>query len=292
MPSLDDFPEILKRDEPLAPYTWLKVGGPAQYFLAPRSVSELSRVLKVCQEHQIPVHLLGGGSNLIIRDEGVAGAVIQLQGPEFSKVTIEGSTCRAMAGALLSHVISETVRAGLAGFEALAGIPGTIGGAVCGNAGGRHGEIGSLVAEITALDLHGETVSRRGDALMFTYRDGGLADLVLLEATFELQPQGAEEITQRLRQYWITKRASQPLASQSVGCIFKNPRGSSAGELIERAGLKGTRVGGAEVSDQHANFLVTHVGATSADVLRLMDLVQSKVAAQFGVRLEPEVKIW
>lgn len=292
MHSLDEFHEILRRDEPLAPQTWLRVGGPAQYFLTPRSVEELSQVLQVCHSTGVPVRLLGSGSNLLVRDEGVAGAVVQLSAPEFAKIQIDGSNCRIGAGVLLSHVISETVRAGLAGFETLAGIPGTIGGALVGNTGGRHGDIGSLVKSISALDLEGNPVERTVDSLQFGYRISGLEDLVIISAEFELQPQSSEEITDRLRQIWVTKKASQPLASQSVGCIFKNPRGSSAGELIEKAGLKGTRLGGAEVSNRHANFLVTHEGATSDDVLRLMDLVKSKVAAQFGVHLEPEVRIW
>lgn len=292
MASLDDFSEILQRNEPLAPFTWLKVGGPAQYLVTPRRVDELTQVLQVCHEQQVPVRILGSGSNLLVRDEGVPGAVIQLSAPEFGQVQIDGRRCTAGAGALLSHVISETVRAGLAGFENLAGIPGTLGGAVFGNAGGRHGDIGGYVVSLNAVDMQGQPVTRSGDELLFGYRSSGLDDLVLIDITFELQPQASEEITERLRQIWITKKASQPLASQSVGCIFKNPRGSSAGELIEKAGLKGTRVGGAEVSDRHANFIVTHEGATSADVLRLIDLITSKVNGQFGVHLEPEVRIW
>lgn len=292
MPSLDDFAEILQRDEPLAPLTWLKVGGPAQFFLTPRDASELTQIIIACRDSQTPVRVLGSGSNLLVRDEGVPGAVVQLSAPEFAKVEISESTCTAGAGALLSHVISESVRAGLAGLETLAGIPGTVGGAVVGNVGGRYGDIGSLVTSINAIDLEGNPVTRSGDSLMFSYRKSGLEELIVLSATFELQPQNSEEITERLRQIWITKKASQPLASQSVGCIFKNPRGSSAGELIEKAGLKGTRIGGAEISDRHANFLVTNDGATSDDVLRLMDLVKSKVSAQFGVHLEPEVQIW
>lgn len=268
------------------------MGGPAQFFLSPRDVGELTQVLKICHEGQIPIRILGSGSNLLVRDEGVPGAVVQLSAPEFAAVKINGTTCTAGAGALLSHVISETVREGLAGLETLAGIPGTIGGAVRGNAGGRHGDIGTFVTNVSALDAEGNLVTRSGDALMFGYRSSGLADLVILDATFELQRQTSEEITERLRQIWITKKASQPLASQSVGCIFKNPRGSSAGELIEKAGLKGTRIGAAEVSDRHANFLITHEGATSDDVLRLVDLIRSKVAGQFGVHLEPEVQIW
>uniref|UniRef100_A0A7C2JYW9 UDP-N-acetylenolpyruvoylglucosamine reductase n=1 Tax=Schlesneria paludicola TaxID=360056 RepID=A0A7C2JYW9_9PLAN len=292
MPALDEFSDILRRDEPLAPYTWLKVGGPAQYFLTPRNPDELIRVVRVCADQQIPVRILGGGSNLLVKDEGVSGAVIRLIEPGFSELRIDGAVCHAGAGALLSHVISETVRAGLAGFETLAGIPGTIGGALHGNAGGRHGDIGSLVKSVSFVNLAGEQIVRQGDELTFAYRQSSFDEFIILEAAFQLRVDAPDEITERLRKIWITKKASQPLASQSAGCIFKNPRGLTAGELIEQAGLKGTRIGGAEVSDRHANFLVTTEGATSADVLRLMDLVTSKVAGQFGVHLEPEIVIW
>ncbi|HET6425957.1 MAG TPA: UDP-N-acetylmuramate dehydrogenase [Planctomycetaceae bacterium] len=292
MHSLDEFQDILLRNESLAPYTWLKVGGPAQFFLTPRSVEELSRILQVCSEQGIAVHLLGSGSNLLVRDEGVSGAVVRMTDPAFSQVTIDGTTVRAGAGALLSHVIAETVRAGLAGFENLSGIPGTIGGAIHGNAGGRHGEVGPLVKSVTLMDAQGKTFTRNRDELNFSYRQSGLDDLLVLDVTFDLQRDDPDQISDRLRKLWITKKASQPLSSQSAGCIFRNPRGLSAGELIEQAGLKGTRIGGAEVSDRHANFIVTHQGCTSADILRLMDLIRSKVSGQFGVPLETEVHIW
>jgi UDP-N-acetylmuramate dehydrogenase len=133
---------------------------------------------------------------------------------------------------------------------------------------------------------------RQDDELVFSYRQSNLDELLILDVEFELQPDNPDNITQRLRKIWITKKATQPLSSQSAGCVFKNPRGLSAGELIEQAGLKGTRIGGAEVSDRHANFIVTQPGATSYDVQRLMDLIRSKVSEQFGVHLEPELKIW
>lgn len=292
MSSLDEFSEIVKRDEPLAPYTWLKLGGPAQYFIEPRNEAELIRVVRVCCDERIPVRVLGGGSNLIVRDEGVSGAVLRLNNPAFAEVRIEGNRVTAGCGALLSHVISETVGAGLAGLENLAGIPGTIGGALHGNAGGRHGEIAQYVRKVTVLTVSGEKLVRSEDELLFDYRQSNLDELLILDVEFELQPDSEAEILQRLRKIWITKKASQPLSSQTAGCIFKNPRGQRAGQLIEQAGLKGTRIGGAEINDRHANFIVTHEGASSSDVLRLMDLVRSKVADQFGVHLEPEVKIW
>lgn len=292
MSFLDEFADVLKRDEPLAPYTWLKVGGLAQFFLEPRSVDELTRAVKTCCQEGIPVRVLGGGSNLVVRDEGVSGVVLRLNHPAFAEVKIAGSRVTVGGGALLSHVISETVRAGLAGFENLSGIPGTIGGALHGNVGGRHGEIAQFVRSVTVLTATGEKLVRTEDELSFDYRQSNLDELLVLEAEFELQPDDPEQISQRLKKIWIAKKASQPLSSQTVGCIFKNPRGQRAGQLIEQAGLKGTRIGGAEINDRHANFIVTHEGASSSDVLRLMDLVRAKVTEQFGVALEPEVKIW
>lgn len=292
MSFADEFADILKRDEPLAPYTWLKVGGPAQFFLEPRSIDELTRAVKTCCNEGIPVRVLGGGSNLVVRDEGVSGVVLRLNHPAFAEVKIDDTRVTAGGGALLSHVISETVRSGLAGFENLSGIPGTIGGALHGNVGGRHGEIAQYVRSVTVLTATGEKLVRTEDELSFDYRQSNLDELLVLEAEFELQQDDPDQISQRLKKIWIAKKASQPLSSQTVGCIFKNPRGQRAGQLIEQAGLKGARIGGAEINDRHANFIVTHEGASSSDVLRLMDLVRSKVVEQFGVPLEPEVKIW
>lgn len=292
MSSLDAFKQILQRDEPLAPYTWLHLGGPAQYLLTPRTIDELAEVVRACHKDQIPMRILGGGSNLLVKDEGVSGAVIRLTAEVFGQVSIDGLHVRAGAGALLSHVISETIRAGLSGFENLAGIPGTIGGALAGNSGGRLGEISQLVKSVTGLTMHGEKVVRNADELSFDYRQSNLNDLLILEADFELIKGDPEAIAQMLKTNWIAKKSVQPLSSQSAGCIFKNPRGQRAGQLIEQAGLKGTRVGGAEISERHANFIVTHAGAKSSDVLTLMDLVRSKIAEQFTIHLEPEIKIW
>jgi UDP-N-acetylmuramate dehydrogenase len=292
MSSLDAFNEIVLKDEPLAPYTWLHLGGPAQYLATPRSVEELTGLVKACHENQLAIHILGGGSNILVKDEGVSGTVIRLTEPVFCDVFIDGNRVRAGAGAILSHVISETVRSGLAGFENLAGIPGTIGGALCGNSGGRLGEISQLISGVTGLTPLGERVVRGKDELTFDYRQSNLTDLLILEAEFELTPGDADAISQMLKQNWIAKKSVQPLSSQSAGCIFKNPRGQRAGQLIEQAGLKGTRVGGAEISERHANFIVTHPGAKSSDVLRLIDLIKSKISEQFGAHLELEIKIW
>lgn len=292
MSLLERFGEITQTDLPLASLTWFRVGGLAQYVVTPRSFDELQEVVRFCHEQQIPVRVLGGGSNVLIRDEGVSGVILRLTHDAFSQISIDGTTVRAGSGVVLSHLISETVKAGLAGLEMLVGIPGTVGGALRGNAGGRSGDIGQWVSAVTVLTSAGEKFTRREDELSFAYRQSSVNELVILEGEFQLHPDSPDEISHRMRKLWIMKKASQPLASQSAGCVFKNPRGLSAGALIEQAGLKGTRSGGAEVSDRHANFIVTHPGATAADVLRLIDLIKSRVSEQFGVDLEPEIQVW
>lgn len=288
----DEFPDITRTAEPLAPHTWLKVGGPAEFFATPRDPDELTRLVQHCHAHEIPIHVLGGGSNLLVHDEGVNGVVIQLDSDAFRNIEIDGTVARAGSAALLSHVISAAVRAELAGLETLAGIPGTVGGALHGNAGTRSGDVGQFVKSVTVLTAKGERFVRRDDELTFSYRTSSINELVILEAEFQLTKDDPAEITRRMRKLWITKKATQPLTFQTAGCIFKNPRGIAAGSLIEQCGLKGTRVGGAEISDRHANFFITHEGATAADLFQLIDQAHAKVAEQFGVDLELEVEIW
>lgn len=292
MSLLDDFSDILQHDKPLAPLTWMNLGGPAQFFLEPRDQAELQRVIVRCLENEIPIHVLGGGSNLLIRSEGVSGAVIRLTNSSFAEVSVDGTLLHAGSGALLSQAISVSVQAGLAGLEVLAGIPGTVGGALKGNAGGRSGEISETARSVTTMTGKGEIVTRSGDELRFAYRSSNITEPFILQGTFQLRTDNPVDITTRMRKLWIMKKATQPLSDQSAGCIFKNPRGQSAGALIDQAGLKGTRLGGAEISDRHANFVVTHEGCKSDDVLRLIDLVRSKIAEQFGVELELEIQVW
>jgi UDP-N-acetylmuramate dehydrogenase len=292
MSLLTEFRDKIRLDEPLAPYTWLKIGGPAQMFVEPASVAELQRLVQLAEKEDIAVRILGGGSNLLVRDEGISGLVIKLSGDAFSQIEVTDTTVRAGGGALLSHVISQSVSAGLMGLENLVGIPGTLGGAIRGNAGGRHGEIGEVVHSVDVMTAQGEIFTRSGDELTFEYRFSSINELLILGAQLELKRGDVDEITRRMRQVWITKKASQPFSFQSAGCIFKNPRGLSAGSLIEQSGLKGTRVGGAEVSDRHANFIVTQPEATSADVLNLIDLICSRVREQHNIDLQTEIKIW
>lgn len=287
-----DFSEITRRDVPLAAYTWLKVGGPAQYLVEPRSADELVAVVQAAQHAGIQSRLLGGGSNVLVPDTGLSGITLRLTHECFSRVTIEAAIVRAGGGALLSHAMSQSVAAGLAGLENLVGIPGTVGGALHGNAGTRYGEVGQYVRSVTVLNSAGEQCVRTEDELTFGYRTSSINEPVILEVEFELTPDDPDEITRRMRKQWIIKKATQPLSFQSAGCIFKNPRGLSTGALIEQAGLKGTRVGQAEVSDRHANFVVTHEGATATEVRTLIDLIRSKVTEIHGVDLELEIQVW
>jgi UDP-N-acetylmuramate dehydrogenase len=290
--GLEDFADIVKRDEPLAPYTYFKLGGPAEMLVQPRSVDELAAVVRRCTEQGIPLRVLGGGCNVLVRDEGVRGVVIRLSAPAFTGVTVEGRQVHAGTGTVLSALISEAARHALGGVETLIGIPGTVGGALRNNAGDRSGEIGQFVRKVEVLDGRGTVQVRERDELRFAYRWSNLDDPVLLAAEFELELDDPDAIVKRMRKAWIQCKASQPLSFQAAGRIFKNPRGLSAAALIEQAGLAGTRVGGAEIGERHANFIVVERGASARDVLRLIDLIRTRVQERFHVDLELEISIW
>lgn len=290
--SLDDFNDILSPDESLANHTWLKLGGSAERFYTPTSRDQLIALVQCCVANDVAPRILGGGSNLLIADGSVSGAVIKVAEPALGNVTVSGNEVTAEGGALLSHVVAESVRANLAGLENLVGIPGTIGGAVVGNAGGRHGDIGEFIRRVEVITHGGEVVERTGDELTFAYRSSSIRDLVVLSVTLELRPDESDDLTTRMKKIWIMKRATQPMADQSAGCIFRNPRGLSAGALIEQCGLKDLSVGKARISDRHANFVVTESGASSEDVRSLADKVKAAVSEKFGVELELEIRQW
>jgi UDP-N-acetylmuramate dehydrogenase len=284
--------DCVRENVPLAERTWFKLGGPARYFAEPTSVEELLAVVQRCRDETLTARLLGGGSNLLIRDEGVAGMVISLSHSTFSDIRIDGRRVTAGGGASLANAITVTVGAGLAGLEPLVGIPGTIGGALHGNAGSHGGDIGQWAGHATVMTRGGEILQRRRNDLVFAYRQSSLDELVILEAQFELEEEDPVEVTKRMQKQWIIKKASLPMAHENTGCIFKNPRGMSAGMLIDQCGLKGEQVGGAEVSQRHANFFIAHPGATTKDVLQLIDVVRNRVAERMGVELEAEIQIW
>lgn len=286
------FEHITRESEPLAPYTWLRLGGPAQYFAEPTSVDELARLVKRCHQDGIPVRVLGGGSNLLVRDEGVSGMVIHLAAAAFGKIAVAGRRITAGGGAKLGHVISTAVREGLAGLECLVGIPGTIGGALHTNAGTHGGDIGQVTVSATMLTRRGDIVTRSKSELRFGYRDSSLDELVVLEAAFELEPRDSAALTKHMQQVWILKRASQPAGDQGAGCIFKNPGGATAASLISDCHPNGARIGDAEISPRNANFIVVGPRGKASDVLALIEGIRATVAEKTGFELEPAIEIW
>ncbi len=293
MSPLDDFAEFVQPQVPLAPLTWFRLGGPAEYLARPRSLEQLLALLGRCREAGIPTRMLAGGSNILVLDEGVPGVVVHLESPAFSDVSITGNRIEAGAAVPLTALISQIARAGLAGLENLTGIPGTTGGAVRGNSGGRQGTIGQYVRAVTVVDNDFSLQVRSADELSFGYRWSNLDEPVILSVQFELEPEDPQTVVKRMRRVWIVKKENQPYGHQSSGCIFKNPSPDvSAGLLIERAGLKGARIGGAEVSERHANFIVAQPGATTSDVLSLIEQIRQSVREQFHYELELQIQVW
>lgn len=284
--------EIVQENVPLAPYTWYKIGGPARWFIRPRSLEELQEASRRCVENNLRIYVLGLGANLLVSDQGVEGAVFRLDEEHWRKVKYHNTTCEVGAGADLQKLILRTCRQGLAGIECLAGIPGTVGGAVRMNAGGKFGDIGAVISRVQVMDSEGTVFDRTKDDLVFEYRKTNIAAPFILSATLELDEDDPERITRRTKEIWMYKRNTQPLNTKNCGCIFKNPRGLSAGALIDQAGLKGMRIGGAEVSEKHANFIIAHPGCCADDVLKLIKLIRERVWDRNQIHLESEVQMW
>lgn len=292
MPLRDQFADIIQREVPLAPLTHLKLGGPVQYLVAPRSPEELGKVLAACAREKIPARVLGVGTNLLVRDEGVRGAVIRLSAPSFTEIKVDGKRVRAGGGAALADVIAESTRNGLAGFETLVGITATVGGALRFNAGDRSGEIADHVKRVEVVDAAGTIHIRERADLHFGDHTSDIEDPVVLAVEFELIKDKPEAIVKRLRRAWISRTGSQPFSHQAAVRMFKNPRGYEAAALIERAGLAKTRVGAAEISERNGNYVVAHPGTTARDVLQLIEQVQQRVHESSGVQLERELNVW
>lgn len=286
------FEKIVRQDEPLAMHTWFQLGGPAEYFAEPESQDDLITLIHRCAENEMPVRMLGRGSNLLVADEGIPGLVILLSSGEFRKISVSGAGITAGGGARLGRVVTTASHRGLAGLEGLVAIPGTVGGALHGNAGTQSTDIGQWTARATVVTASGDVYQRDRDEMSFAYRRSSLDELVILDATLQLEQDDPQELSKRLQKQWILRKAAQPMGHQCAGCVFKNPRGMRAGELIEQAGLKGTRIGGAVVSDRHANFIVAEPECTSGDVLRLIELVRVQVADRLNIDLEIELDIW
>lgn len=284
--------QIVKTDIALANYTWYGVGGNADYIITPTTVEQLADAVKRCSENAIPLRVIGQGSNLLISDEGVRGAVFKLEGDIFGKARFDKQVVWAPAGVNLSKLVLDCVRKGLGGLEALTGIPGSIGGAVRMNAGGKFGDIGAAIESVTLMDNEGAIYEMSKPGLTFDYRTTNITASIILEAKMMMVEADPNQLLKTTKEIWIYKKNSQPLTSKNAGCVFKNPRGLSAGAMIDRAGLKGLKIGGAEVSDKHANFIITHEECKASDIKRLIESVQQRVKESCDIELELEIEVW
>ena len=280
-------------DVPMASYTTFRIGGRAALLVEPKDEKELLICLKQAQACDCPTLILGRGSNVLFPDEGVEAAVIRTC--SLREISVKEQTVTAAAGASLFDVCRQALSAGLGGLEFAYGIPGTLGGALCMNAGAYGGEMQDVVASVRVYDAQkGEIVTLDREQMRFAYRYStllGSPHLTALSATLELQKQDKAVIEQHMQEYMSRRQQKQPLDLPSAGSVFKRPEGHFAGALIEQSGLKGTRIGGAMVSPKHAGFIVNVGGATAQDVLRLIDRIQRTVYQDHGVALETELQI-
>ena len=281
--------------------TWFGVGGGASRYCEPASEAQLARCLAIDPKMRV----LGDGANLLVDDDGVDELVVSLTEGEFTAIDIDGERATVGAGVKLPRLISRFASEGLAGIEGLGGIPATIGGAVVMNAGGAFGQIADVVAVVHGLDRSGERVTLRREEIAFSYRHSGLNGLIITKVELGLTRGDSAKLRQKMAEVIEYKKKSQPLGDNSAGCCFKNPtlRGDvesvgkagervSAGMVIDRAGLKGLRIGSAEVSRLHANFLVADKGGRARDVIELIAEVTRRVRERFGIELETEVVVW
>jgi UDP-N-acetylmuramate dehydrogenase len=288
----DDLGIAVAGGEPLAPHTWLGIGGAAAYFCEPVDVDALARIVRRCHERGIPLRVIGGGSNVLVSSTGYLGMVVRLSAPAFCAVAVEKPAITAGAGAKLVHVVSAAVQAGLAGLEMLVGIPGTVGGAVVGNAGSRGGDVGARVTAVTVMLADGTVETRQGAALAFQSRWSNLDDVIVIACRFELDEESPDFLTKRMQKQWIVERSEQPSGTRAVAMMFKDPLGSTAESLIEQAGGRDLRVGAASVYGPHANYLVAGAACSSDDVRGLVERVRSTVRDKLGVELTPLIEVW
>jgi UDP-N-acetylmuramate dehydrogenase len=276
---------------PLASGTTFRIGGPARWLVEPESPAQAADSVRAALECDVPLRLLGGGSNLLVRDAGVDGAVLRLNRlasvawSEDGSVLVEG-------GASLPRLVKEATRRGLSGLEGLTGVPGSVAGALVMNAGGRHGEIGPAVRWVDVLDGDGTPRRLSREEAGFRYRDSNLRGRIVLGARLELSPTDPGRLAATYDDIMRDKMETQPLGRPNAGCVFKNPAGAKAGKLIDECGLKGARAGAAHVSHKHANFIVNEGRASADDVLCLIDRIRGAVSARSGFTLDLEILIW
>ena len=284
--------EIFRYDVPLQKYTSFKTGGAAEIFVEPLGALELKRVLQFCKTGQKKIFIFGKGTNLLVGDNGVKGVVIHLGGINFKNVERDGRYVLAGGGVNLPKLIRTVALSGFGGLEALAGIPGTVGGAVMMNAGGKYGDISDTIRSLTTMAFDGTiTKYMRGD-VEFEYRRCNLSEQIVIEVEFQLNESKIEIVLEKMDKIYNEKQESQPLGTFNAGSIFKNAAEYKAAELIDKANLKGLKVGGAVVSEKHANFIVNTGNATSTDILDLIKIIKETIKKKYDVSLEEEIHIW
>jgi UDP-N-acetylmuramate dehydrogenase len=278
------------RAEPMSRHTSLHIGGPADYFVRVRSEDDLVGAVRVAREAELPTFMLGGGTNLLVADDGIRGVVFE---NAWNDIEVRGTVVDAASGTPLASVAAAAARNGILGLEWMATVPGTVGGAVHGNAGAFGSETASALVDARLLDLNGDTWTARVDELEYSYRTSALqgTPIICLRARFHGEPGDRPTAVKRIKEMANERIAKQPLAQPNTGSIFRNPPGDHAGRLIEAAGLKGARIGDAMVSEKHANFIVNAGQASATDVRALMRRCQAEVKARFGVELVPEVEL-
>ena len=277
-------------NEPMSAHTTFRIGGPADFLVTPGTAGQLKEILALCREENQPFFILGNGSNLLVGDRGYSGTMICLS--RLSAVETEGTCIRAQAGALLSKIAREACERSLAGFEFAAGIPGSLGGAVVMNAGAYGGELKDVLVNVTVMDREGNILKKTPEELCMGYRTSSVLseEYVVLEAEINLEKGDRRLIRARMDDLAARRREKQPLEYPSAGSTFKRPEGYFAGKLIDDAGLRGFRVGGAQVAEKHCGFVINREQATAADVMELCRRVSGAVKERFGVELEMEVK--
>ena len=275
--------------EMLGYHTSLRIGGPADMFIVPQDIEDIRHALLYAEREHLPVAIIGGGNNLIVTDRGVRGVVLKLEGC-LGRADYHGEEVVAGAGVGLSALIREAAAQNLGGLEALVGIPATIGGALATNAGSTEGRIGDVVSAVYFLYADGALGECKPGGMSLEQLDFP-PGAVLVGARLQLQRRPCAEIQKDIKLRLRGKKQTQPLALASVGCVWKNPPGAQASKLIEKVGLKGKRLNGAEISSKHANFIVNRGGAAAADILALIDMTRERVHAQLGIALEPEIRV-
>ena len=284
--------EIFRYNIPLHKYTSFRTGGAAEIFVEPLGTSELKKVLRFCKDEQKKVFIFGKGTNILVNDNGVKGVVIHLGGINFKNVERYGRYVLSGAGVNLSKLIRTVALSGFEGLEVLAGIPGTVGGAVMMNAGGKYGVISDTICSLTTMTFDGRIIKHKRSDVEFAYRGCNLSKQIVIEVEFQLNESKIEVVLEKMDEIYNEKQEKQPLGTFNAGSIFKNTPQYKAAELIDKANLKGLKVGGAIVSEKHANFIVNTGNATSADILELIKIIKETIKKKYNVSLQEEIHFW